>query len=124
MALIMFRKPKENAYTEDDLHYYQKLVELTNVMEHPSNLRPNSNLKGTYKWRVLFKNINAVHGDAIQFLPSDIKGLQTKLAYLLGEYRAGNTSATRTGVVAISDELLRRKSISQSEYRRINDFIQ
>ena len=31
----------------------------------------------------------------IQFLPGNIKGLQTKLNYLLAEYRAGNIFATR-----------------------------
>ena len=125
-SLIMFKRPKENTYSEDDLHYYRQLVEMTNVMNYPSNLRSNSNVKGTYKWRNIFQKFNAsVHdGDAIQFLPADIKGLHTKLAYLLGEFQAGNTSATRNEIVAISDELLRRKNISQSKYRRINDFIQ
>ena len=124
-SLIMFKKPKKNTYSEDDLHYYHQLVEMTNVMSYPSNIRSNSNVKGTYKWRHLFQNFSESHGgDGIRFLPADIKGLHTKLAYLLGEFQAGNTSATRNEIVSISDELLRRKNISQSEYRRINDFIQ
>ena len=63
-------------------------------------------------------------GDSIEFLPADKKGLQTKFAYLLGEFRAGNTSATRNQIVAISDELLRRKVISRREYQTVNDYIQ
>ena len=46
---------------------------------------------------------------AIQFLPGDIKGLQTKLGYLLAEYQAGNTFATRNQIVAVADELFRRR---------------
>ena len=63
-------------------------------------------------------------GNGIQFLPGDINGLQIKLDYLLAEYHAGNTSATRNQIVAITDELLRRKQISQTKYNNINNFIQ
>ena len=59
----------------------------------------------------------------IEFLPSDITSLQTKLSYLLGEYRAGNTSATRNEIVAIADNLLKRKHITKAEYRQINDYL-
>ena len=59
----------------------------------------------------------------IQFLPGDIRGLQTKLTYLLAEYQAGNTFATRNQIVAIADELLRRKHISQEEYHNISSII-
>ncbi len=60
----------------------------------------------------------------VQFLPGDIKGLETKLNYLLGEYRAGNRLSTRNEIVPILDELLRRKSISRKEYQDINNFLQ
>ena len=60
---------------------------------------------------------------AIQFLPGDIKGLQTKLTYLLAEYRAGNTFATRNQIVAIADELFRREHLSSEQYRDINSII-
>ena len=63
-------------------------------------------------------------GNGIQFLPGDINGLQIKLDYLLAEYHAGNTSATRGQIVAIIDELLRRKVISQAKYNSINTYIQ
>ena len=63
-------------------------------------------------------------GNGIQFLPGDINGLQIKLDYLLAEYHAGNTSTTRGQIVAITDELLRRKVISQAKYNSINTYIQ
>ena len=63
-------------------------------------------------------------GNGIQFLPGDINGLQIKLDYLLAEYRAGNTSATRNQIVAIADELLRRKQLSRTKYNSINNCIQ
>ena len=61
--------------------------------------------------------------NGITFLPGDIIGLQTKLNYLLGEYRAGNTFATHNQIVAIADELLRRKHLSQVQYHNINSLI-
>ena len=60
----------------------------------------------------------------IQFLPGDISGLQTKLTYLLAEYQAGNTFATRNQIVAIADELLRRRQLSQEQYDNISSIIQ
>ena len=70
-------------------------------------------------------NKNNDDGDGIQFLPGDIKGLETKLNYSSGEYRAGNRSSlTRNQIVTILDELLRRKRISRKEYREINTFLQ
>ena len=62
-------------------------------------------------------------GNGIQFLPGDINSLRTKLDYLLAEYRAGNTSATRNQIVAIADELLQRKQLSRAKYNTINHFI-
>ena len=62
-------------------------------------------------------------GHGIEFLPSDINSLQQQLAYLLAEYRAGNTSATRNEIVAIADNLLKRKHITKAEYRQINDYV-
>ena len=91
-------------------------------MRHPQNLRANSQPKLTWKWRKIFNNFEK-KGNGIEFLPSDIISLKQELVYLLGEYRAGNTSATRNQIVAIADNLLKRKHISKLEYRTINDFI-
>ena len=69
---------------------------------------------------------NGGGGDGIiQFLPGDIKGLETKLNYLLGEYRARKRSSLKRNlIVSILDVLLRRKTISRKEYREINTFLQ
>ena len=64
-------------------------------------------------------------GDGIQFLPGDIKGFETKLNYLLAEYRAENRSSfPRNQIVSLLDELLRRKIISRKACREINTFLQ
>ena len=69
-------------------------------------------------------NSNQEFKFAIQFLPGDISGLQTKLTYLLAEYQAGNTFATRNQIVAIADELLRPRQLSQEQYDNISSIIQ
>ena len=89
------------------------------IIQHFKN--PELKTDGKYK----MKNVVKLHiGNGIQFLPGDINGLQIKLDYLLAEYHAGNTSATRGQIVAITDELLRRKVISQAKYNSINTYIQ
>ena len=121
-SLIMFKKPDENLYDDKDMNTYENLVHQTNVMTSPNNVRPKSKIKRTYKWRKIFSKFTE-EGHGIQFLPTDINSLQTKLCYLLGEYRAGNTSATRNEIVAIADNLLRRRKISRAEYKKINNYI-
>ena len=124
-TLIMFKKPDEELYTNEDMMTYEKMVRQTNLITSPNNLRPNSRINSTWKMGHIFKKFPQVQqGEGIDFLPSDIKSLQTKLCYLLGEFRAGNTSATRNEIVAIADNLLKRKHISSAEYKIINDFIQ
>ena len=93
-------------------------------------------MTSTKKWRDIFslfegldngfpsRSDAAAAGHGLVFLPGDIKGLETKLTYLLGEYRAGNRTSTRNEIVSILDELLRRKSISRREYNDINNFLQ
>jgi len=122
-SLIMFKKPDENLYDAQDMDTYEKLVHQTNVISSPNNVRPNSKIKRTYKWRNIFSKFDVEEGQGIEFLPADINSLQTKLCYLLGEFRAGNTSATRNEIVTIADNLLKRKHISKAEYKRINDYI-
>ena len=98
---------------------YKKLAKQTKVMANPQNLKANSKPKTTWKWRQIFKKT----WRGIKFLPSDIISVQKELAYLLGEYQAGNTSATRNKIVAIADNLLKRKHITKLEYRKINGYI-
>ena len=72
-SLIMFKKPKEGNYSLKDLEEYQRLVEMTNVMSLPNNLRRNSNVKGTYKWKHIFSRFDMHEGSGIKYLPGDIK---------------------------------------------------
>ena len=140
-ALIMKKHPTDYSY--DDLTAYRDVIRDTNAMTYPNNLEPRSRVTSTRKWREIFPLFDDLdkegeqelsthhhepttttaeeHGDGLLFLPGDIKGLETKLNYLLGEYRAGNrSSCTRNQIVSILDELLRRKRISRKEYQDIN----
>lgn len=120
IELIMLKTPLK--FTAEDLDSYFRLVEQTKLIHHPINIKPNSRIKSTHKWLHIFSKMPSQKrdGEGIQFLPGDIKGLQTKLSYLLGEYHAGNTAATHNQIVAVADELLRRGKISKEEYHNIN----
>ena len=117
-SLIMYKKPNEDTYTEEDMRVYGQLVHQTNVMSAPNNIRSNSKIQLTYKWRKLFPNFRK-EGEGIEFLPSDIKSLQDKLSYLLATFQAGNKSATRNKIIAIADNLLHRNYLSREKYRQI-----
>ena len=58
-------------------------------------------------------------GTGISFLPGDISGLIKQFHLLLTEFHAGNKSATKTQLVAILDELLRRSYLNQDEYNGV-----
>ena len=145
-SLIMKRHP--SAYSHEDHITYRDVILHKNAMMYPNNLEPTNRVTSTKKWREIFplfddvdkeeespshhhreaevtRSIKQQHGNGVvQFLPGDIKGLETKLNYLLGEYRAGNMSSyTRNELVSILDELLRRKRISRKEYQYINTFL-
>ena len=120
--------PREE-YIEDDNKEKneQNIVKVKEVKipKHCKIVKHFGNLKLAADGKHQIKDVLKIHiGNGIQFLPGDINGLQIKLDYLLAEYHAGNTSATRNQIVAITDELLRRKQISQSKYNIINNFIQ
>ena len=135
-------------YSPEDLITYRDVIHHTNAMNYPNNLEPTSRVTSTKKWREIFplfdgiekdgelsshhrgveaavESIQQQHGNGVvQFLPGDTKGMETKLNYLLGEYRAGNRSSyTRNEIVSILDQLLRRKRISRKEYQDINTFL-
>ena len=128
--LVILKAPNDDDYTSDDLDQYRNLVKQTNVMLHPRNLKSSSRPTTTYKWKHILtpvqqpiKKEENIYGDGIQFLPSDIKGLTSKLHLLLAEFVAGNRSLTRNEIVFILDELLRRKKISRKEYADINLYL-
>ena len=99
------------------------------ILHHPRNVTARSRPASTWKWKHILTPLQQPikqeenDGGGIQFLPSDIKGLTSKLQLLLGEFAAGNRSSTRNEIVFILDELLRRKSISRKEYTEINSYL-
>jgi len=129
-ALIMLATPKYDDYTTDDFSRYGDLIKQTNLIFHPRNVTARSRPKSTWKWTHILTPIRQPikkekkDGEGIiQFLPSDIKGLTSKLQLLLAEFAAGNRSSTRNEIVIILDELLRRKKISRAEYTDINSYL-
>ena len=97
---------------------YQQLQ----LQEHSSHDPHEEHELSTLSLPTISDNENQ-SGDGIQFLPSDIKGLTTKLHLLLAEFAAGNKTSTRNEIVFILDELLKRKKISRKEYREINSYL-
>lgn len=146
-SLIMLAAPKSKSFKNDDIRRYTDLARRTDLINNPHNVDQNSRVMQTKKYRMLEELMKpeeeqeekedeeqeekedeevkreAPSGSGVQFLPGDIKGLQTKLNLLLGEYRAGNKSSTRNQIVSILDELKRRKRLSKKDYREINTFI-
>lgn len=122
--LIMMAKPPQWD-DRKDLSNYELIVTQTDVARNPRNVLPKSRPYQTYKYTKILRSLPSFQqsGSGIQFLPADIKALEQKLEILLGEYRAGNRTSTRNEIVAIADELLRRKNISRQEYRDINTFL-
>ena len=55
-------------------------------------------------------------GEGIKFLPGDINGLLDHLKLLYAERHAGNIISTTSEIVAILDELLRKKQITRQQY--------
>ena len=152
-SLIMLAAQKSDSYSDDDIRQYTDLARRTNLIDSPHNVDQNSRVMQTKKYKMLEELMkpkgeqeeeedeeeeeedekedeevkreasSTATGSGVQFLPGDIKGLQTKLNLLLGEYRAGNKSSTRNQIVSILDELKRRKRLSKKDYREINTFI-
>ena len=134
-SLIMLATPKD--FTDEDFENYKDLVDRTDVMQHPRAVVEGiSRPMQTYKRKTILEKIKRddeveeaeaeqeAGGSGIQFLPGDIKGLNTKLNLLLAEYVAGNRSSlTRNEIVGILDELKRRKRIPRKEYTDINSFL-
>ena len=140
--LIMLNKPTH--FTEDDFEKYQDLVEETQVIFNPLTQKETDRPKSTAKWKILKKlaeqyvnegdeddndedpddnksvdNNNEKtksDGQGIKFLPGDINGLLDRLKLLYAERRAGNIISTTSEIVAILDELLRKKQITRKQY--------
>ena len=128
LSLIMDISPTN--YTEEDYNQYTKLVLQTDLINNPTGLQSNSKPNMTKKYRdylVKITEANVPHiveksGQGIQFLPSSIKELKEMFNLLLAEFIAGNT-ATRTELVAVLDQLLKRHQITEEEYTTVNTLL-
>ena len=139
--LIMLNKPSDGEYTDEDLLRYLELIKLVDLINNPRENKGNP--KGTLKYRFLagilgLKRKRQVPDDEEEeesdtdepkhkkensekigegvILPGDINGLIQRLQLVCGERYAGNIGATTPEIIAILDELLRRKHITKSEY--------
>ena len=117
-------------FTDEDLLEYAKLLRQTSALHrdfNPNNPRPRSS--SSWKWKFILRPLwNKYKQEdseeekegrgGVKYLPSTIKALKEKLAVLLAEYQAGNTT-TRNELVPVLDQLRSRKAISESKYRAI-----
>ena len=143
--LIMLNKPRD--FTKEDLARYDDLVETTQVIFNPYITGKHDKPKKTLKYLNFLKEMEesyevetkpaeaqsealpelestkpdskSVDGEGIKFLPGNKKGLIERLRLLSAESRAGNTVSTREEIVAILDELLRRREITRKQYNDI-----
>ena len=143
--LIMLNKPRE--FTKEDLARYEDLVETTQVIFNPLITGKNDKPTMTVKYKEFLKKMEksyeeetkpteakpealaelestkpdskSADGEGIKFLPGNKKGLIERLRLLSAESRAGNTVSTREEIVAILDELLRRREITRKQYNDI-----
>ena len=124
-SLIMLNNPQE--YTSEDYDVYRTIAGIADVANNPQNVG-NGRPEQTHKYKLLEKlyegrdQEEGQSGEGIQFLPSDIPGLFSKLALLIGEFKAGNL-CTRNEIVAILDELKRRGKLPVKGYREINNIL-
>ena len=119
--LIMYKTPE--VFDPEDMENYKEILDKTNVIDMPHKTNDEGRPRNTAKWKFFKENrlvetgeLEQKDGHGIQFLPGDINGLIEQLHLLVAESRAGNKTSTRNQIVAILDELLRRKYLNQEEY--------
>ena len=59
----------------------------------------------------------------LEFLPKSVKGLEKRFNTRFVEFTRQGKHENRNELVALLDELLRRKAIERDEYKRLNDLI-
>ena len=129
--LIMMKTPE--TYEQEDLENYVELLNRTHALNLPNKTEPSQKPGNTAKWRFL-KQVGIVNdepesdeyedpltedkkeGKGINFLPGNIEGLLEQFRLLFAEFCAGNKSSTKKQMVAILDQLLKRKYMNQDEY--------
>ena len=111
--LLMLNKPEN--FTEENLSNYREIAAETELSKYPKTIAPNQKPRSTYKYQNYLSKIQNSTGEGI-ILPGDITGLLERFKLVYAERAAGNIDSTTPEVVAILDELLRRKHLSTSEY--------
>ena len=112
--LIMMKTPEN--YEKEDFDNYKELLDRIKAIENPRKKGTADRPSTTAKFTFFKENKLVPTGTGIQFLPGDINGLLGRLRLLSAEAEAGNKASTRNQIVAILDELLRRKFLTQEEY--------
>ena len=120
-ALIMENTPNLDNVTEETIESYAELMKLTHAFE--IGAYGSQNARRTEKFQFLTQLFNIKKGLGISFLPSDINSLHDRLKILLAEFNAGNR-ATRNEIVAIVDNLNKRKQIGKTEAKDITNYLQ
>ena len=120
--LIMLNKPVD--YSPSDYETYQDILDDTQAIFNPIVLRANDRPKGTAKYVSILKHLESAYEEEPKegsglFLPGDINGLLDRLRLLFLESHAGNNLSTLPEIVAIIDELLRKKILSKTEYNAL-----
>ena len=131
--LIMMKKPE--TYEQEDLENYVELLNRTHALNIPNKTEVSQKPGNTAKMRFL-KQVGIVNdeaesdeyedplsesedkkkGEGVNFLPGNIEGLVEQFRLLFAEFCAGNKSSTKKQMVAILDQLLKRRYLNQDEY--------
>ena len=144
-SLVMLNQPSD--YTQEDLHNYEELVDMTQVIDNPLIKTMNDRPQTTTKYKNILSQFleddddefyethdegkeklesddddnqqMIQEGHGITYLPGNIKGLLDRLKLVYAEREAGNILATTNEIVGILDELLRIGYIDRTEYNAV-----
>ena len=122
-ALIMENTPNIENIENEDFESYKELMQLTNALDKGLENRHANKTDKFHLLTQLFEEQKEQKGRGISFLPSDIDSLHDRLKVLLAEFNAGNR-ATRNEIVAIVDNLIKRKQMTKSEGKEIFNYLQ
>ena len=138
--LLTKKEPKE--YTENDLQNYKRILINTNALYQnydPTSNKPRSSRSS--KWALVkpfwseltgkkpilqpskladaFENLKPYAGMGVVYLSQDPVELTNRLQLLVSEFKAGNTT-TSNEIVAIMDELARKRIIDSNQYSHLH----
>ena len=138
-SLLTKKEPK--GYTDDDKENYKLILYDTNALyqnNDPSTNKPKSSR--SKKWQlvkpfwenrpsnkqydasVLQPNRLQFEGEGVMYLSSDPVELMNRLNLLIAEFQAGNKT-TQNEIVAIMDELLKKRIYDKDQYKILNSYL-